>query len=105
MIRFPDTKRWYINDGWIPIVQKLIEDINKISENLDIEVVDIKEKFGTLRFYTDGCSSKEIDELIMQAEIESSITCDLCGQPGELRKGGWLRTLCDKCHNKDVKSK
>lgn len=104
MIRFPSTKTWYINDGWIPIVQKLIEDINRLSGDLDVNVVEIKEKFGTLRFYVDG-SSKEIDELIDEAELKSSITCDLCGQPGELRRGGWLRTLCDECHNKDVKRK
>jgi hypothetical protein len=23
----------------------------------------------------------------------------VCGQPGEQRKGGWIKTLCDRCHN------
>jgi hypothetical protein len=23
-------------------------------------------------------------------------TCEVCGQPGETREGGWIKTLCDE---------
>jgi len=30
------------------------------------------------------------------AENMAAITCEECGKPGELRTGGWMRTLCDE---------
>jgi hypothetical protein len=30
------------------------------------------------------------------AELESIHTCEICGQPGELREDGWIKTLCDE---------
>lgn len=56
----------------------------------------IKEKFGTLRFYMTHYTDK-IDEIIKEAEKKSRITCEYCGKPGELRDDGWLFTLCDEC--------
>ena len=58
----------------------------------------VKEKFGTLRFYFYG--SREFDSLVEMAEELSATTCEECGAYGSLREGGWLRTLCDK-HAKD----
>lgn len=59
----------------------------------------IKEKFGTLRVYMTHYLP-EMEEAISEAERLSAITCEDCGQPGELRQGGWLRTLCDECESK-----
>ena len=57
-------------------------------------VYQVKEKFGTLRFYMDG-----YDEAISAyedfAEAMSARTCEECGCPGELRTQGWYRTLCN----------
>jgi len=62
----------------------------------------VKEKFGTLRFYmTTG--SNEMYNLIDEAEKESAKTCEFCGKPGKLRSGGWLLTLCDECATKEGK--
>lgn len=58
----------------------------------------VKEKFGTLRFYM-TCETKEMSEAIRVAEEESARTCERCGMPGEQRGGGWVLTLCDRCHN------
>lgn len=55
----------------------------------------VKEKFGTLRFYMSSSNDK-IEKLIDEAERKSAITCEECGEPGVLRGGGWLKTLCDK---------
>lgn len=59
------------------------------------KAAQVKEKFGTLSFYmTTG--TDEIYDLIAEAEKKSAVTCEVCGEPGELRRGGWLKTLCDK---------
>lgn len=59
----------------------------------------IKEKYGTIRAYWTGRLSPEasarVDEAIDLAEARSVCTCDVCGQPGVLRTGGWLTTRCD----------
>lgn len=68
-----------------------------------IEATQVKEKFGTLRFYVDYGEeyADEIEKLIRQAENESAITCEDCGNPGKTRPGGWIKTLCDDCVKKD----
>jgi len=54
----------------------------------------VKEKFGTLRFYYHGGDDR-IEGMVRMAESMSSVTCEECGAPGVLRGGGWLQTLCD----------
>ena len=57
----------------------------------------VKEKFGTLRFYMSGYLDG-MDEHISEACRKSAVTCEYCGATGALRSdGGWLTTLCDKC--------
>ena len=58
-------------------------------------VQQVKEKFGTLRFYAPG--NDRIYHLISLAEWLSAETCEDCGRYGKIREGGWIRTLCDKC--------
>lgn len=60
----------------------------------------VKEKFGTLRFYWRGeglpeSAHDEIHGAIGMAELLSSVTCEECGAPGERRGPGWLSTRCD----------
>lgn len=54
----------------------------------------VKEKFGTLRFYYDG-GNEVIRGMVSMAESMSARTCEECGNPGRTRGGGWIRTLCD----------
>jgi hypothetical protein len=54
----------------------------------------VKEKFGTLRFYYHG-GDEYIHGLAAMAESMSAVTCEDCGAPGQQRQGGWIRTLCD----------
>lgn len=37
-----------------------------------------------------------IRQRIDAAEKESFHTSEVCGQPGTLRKGDWIKTLCDE---------
>jgi ribosomal protein S27E len=58
-------------------------------------VTQVKEKFGTLRFYYDG-GDDCIDGMVTMAEAMSAVTCETCGDVGELRGRGWYYTACDK---------
>lgn len=61
-------------------------------------MVQVKEKFGTLRFY---CGATEaIDKYVRLAERLSSVTCEDCGKLGKPNDSGWIRTQCDACRNR-----
>ena len=57
-------------------------------------VLQVKEKFGGLRFYMTW-ETPRLEERIFQAGAASYRICEECGNPGQLRNSGWLRTLCD----------
>lgn len=93
-------------DGWYQILDSLCANIqqhidwqNKNHEKHpvveQVVAVQVKEKFGGLRFYYDGGDEK-IQGMVRMAESWASVTCEECGQPGTMRNGGWIRTLCDK---------
>ncbi len=89
--------------GWYELLDKLMSDLETVLSWTPVEswpnVVQIKEKFGGLRFYFDEkVEIGRVNELVTLAEQRSMEICDTCGQPGELRKDrSWMRTLCDKC--------
>lgn len=89
---------WGFNtgDGWFPLIKKLSEDIIKISP--ETEAVQVKEKFGGLRFYVTNAND-EVYDLISKAEKESYKTCEKCGTRENVttNEDGWVFTLCDKC--------
>lgn len=74
--------------------QQIVENRKRIIPQ--VEAVQVKEKFGGLRFYIAGGNEK-IDDLISFAESMSECTCEQCGRPGEQNKGGWISTLCGEC--------
>ena|SRR5229473_402860 len=83
------------DDGWYDILDKLCENI--VKSGFHIKATQVKEKFGTLRFYT-NYSSDTIDNLIENAEKLSEQICEVTGKPGELMSTsgnwhGWLKTL------------
>jgi len=86
-------------DGWYRILERLCEDIMAEGPPDNFKATQVKEKFGTLRFYCYG-ATKEIYEAIDRAEEASESTCENCGSTGaELRTDrGWLKTLCDGCY-------
>ena len=57
----------------------------------------IREKYGTLRFYWEGALSPEADaqveeEAIDLAEARSACTCEICGEEGRLYGDEWRTT-------------
>jgi hypothetical protein len=91
-----DSCSFDCNEGWYPLIQRLIEDL--IELGWDKQIIQVKEKFGGLRFYI-NTGSDEVHKRIIEAEHESYTICEDCGEPGELRKDlGWYFTLCDAHH-------
>ena len=75
------------------------EHIRPIPEPVAQVTVDqVKEKFGTLRFYYTG-GDDYVRGLVSMAESMSSVTCEACGNPGTTNHKGWFTTLC-KDHRK-----
>ena len=79
------------------ITQELIDErkVKMDEEALKVPVaVQIKEKFGGLRFYVHAATDKHYN-YISFAESMSYRTCEECGAPGKTYTDGWHKTLCD----------
>jgi len=88
---------------WItPVINKSIPCECKEFKKTHASASQVKEKFGTLRFYMDGATD-EMYDAINEAERLSATTCESCGLPGKVIGGGWIRVLCDKCNKEDIK--
>lgn len=88
-----------VGPGWKSLVEKLIIDLDVLG--WDHQLLQIKEKFGGLRFYI-AQGSDDMWNRVYQAEKESYSICEDCGKPGSLRDRSWMRTLCDECDKKDT---
>lgn len=103
-----DSTRW--NDSTKP--EKLEGGVGYLDY---INIVQIKEKFGGLRFYFDiietpyGYNGEDITDrvyhtingVVTMAETLSAHTCQVCGEKGKtLNIKGWYVTLCDTHHKK-----
>jgi len=88
-------------DGWYGVIESLCETID--SYDGELRVVQVKEKFGGLRFYYDGEGLSEQDAMRLQGAVRmasnvSYQVCELCGDEGEMRDNeGWYKTRCDSC--------
>lgn len=78
--------------GWDSIVDPLIAKANE----LNIEITQVKEKFGGLRFYHNGHDNEEFDKMVRQAKVDSEHTCNVCGEAGKVLGGWWLLPFCEE---------
>jgi len=113
--------KWISCDtGW----DWILEDLHKKLVYLDFNyrVQQVKEKYGTLRFYYQPQIQKGVVQELMQdavtiAEQRSATTCEICGNSSGMsdsKRGiewdntvslksqggaeyGWLKTLCNTC--------
>lgn len=103
-----------VGRGWLPMVRDLLElmKIEGRKYGVAYHVVQIKEKFGGLRYYYDSCyddalppseevefSRERVSAAVSEAENRSVHICEACGEPGELNTTGWWTTLCPR-HNR-----
>ena len=93
--------------GWIfkllGIERKYFLVLNKIVQKKipQIKAVQVKEKFGLLRFYT-NYSNDEINNIIYFAELLTSKICYNCASFKNVKMvhGGWVIYLCQDCRKK-----
>ena len=101
-------------DGWFNILDQLMSNIQhhidwnnqnfekgykQYKQVAQVTLDQVKEKFGTLRFYYTG-GDDIIDGMVRMAESMSGVTCEECGNVGERRGGGWVHTYCTPCEEK-----
>jgi hypothetical protein len=95
-----------VGEGWQDLLERALKRIAaavaREPAGSGIQIVQIKEKFGTLRLYFDGqkLSKKalaKIREAIELAEARSACTCEECGNEGRLYdRNGWYLTRCPR---------
>lgn len=92
------AKRWNErvndeNEEWVSFAPREERPVPEPVEQ--VIAVQVKEKFGGLRFYYRG-GDDYIRGVVDMAEEMSYVTCEECGAPGKPTKGGWIRTLCEE---------
>jgi hypothetical protein len=86
--------------GWSNVIRKCHEHLLSMDE--EYKIVQIKEKFGMLRYYFTPSKHeyfKPMEEVSFLYEKESVHVCEVCGSSGSLRRksgiGAFARTVCD----------
>lgn len=82
-----------VGEGWYGLLVKLIEEL--IEAGWDKTILQVKEKFGGLRFNTYGATT-EMHNIISKYCALSHLICENCGMPGKTVGESWLCTLCDE---------
>ncbi len=124
------------SDGWYDLLNEMCAKIQAVYDknNMepDIVILQVKEKWGKLRFYyhfpgdnpgihafdilggppslrihpgkKENHIHKEIAEIVAWGEKRSGEICEKCGKPGKLRNDLiYILTLCDDCYEKAKK--
>lgn len=102
--------------GWKKLIFGLVDELDKIWEgfqgkrgNRNWAILQVKEKFGGLRFYVgypeydaeDAMARRErSSEAIRLAEEKSFKICERCGKPGTTTGQGYIATVCWKCEKR-----
>jgi len=101
------------SDGWFRLIlwlstyiQDYLDQNNRMAEKYpdkykpikQVKVLQVKEKFGTLRYYYSGGDDK-ISEVVQFAEYLSSNICETTGKTDNVGRNttGWIKT-----HHKDL---
>ncbi len=100
-------------DGWYWLIDNLCDQLQREIDNVvsnyshfkenaqkrpQIIAVQVKEKFGRLRFYVRSAADEQY-AIIDFAESLSFVICENCGslENIEQTKKGRIQSLCDKC--------
>lgn len=90
-------------EGWLSLIDTLCACIQSYLNTKEdktavpaVHVCQVKEKFGTLRFYISGGDSA-VNAMIDLAERLSVVTCEKCGSPAVIKHGGWSCVRCPAC--------
>lgn len=94
-----------IPSGWNKAFgESMIDELNDILVKFNFvdkyRIMQIKEKFGSLRWYDNGVPKEayeEYSEWLDKIEILSEKTCISCGELATHTTSGWIVPLCDSC--------
>ena len=103
------TELDFMPDGWreafgLQMCEEIAQVLKKADYLYKYRIVDIKEKYGSLRWYDAGAPDEIYDELekvIEKYERISSRTCIRCGRPATLISRGWICPYCEGCAQLD----
>jgi len=101
-----DYKTTILDDvpkGWEDLILCMAEDIKPLlkesNQLFDFFAIEVKEKFGGLRFYHNCKCPEEVDEIINDYSILSENVCVRCGKPDVLIvPTGWVLPWCRDCY-------
>lgn len=94
---FPKGAYLECGDGWFSLISAMCSEIGVYLSQTkeEFSFSQIKEKFGTLKAYTDY-SDDVIDKIIYKYESLSAHICETCGSKGTLKSNhGWSRVSCN----------
>jgi len=82
-----------VGKGW----HSLVEECYQICVDNELDITQVKEKYGTLQFYVSHGTS-EIFDKIEDICARSANICEGCGKKGKIVDiHGWYYTLCQSC--------
>jgi hypothetical protein len=90
----PTISADYIRERCEDMIKNPLRDVPELVPQVTLD--QVKEKFGTLRFYYSG-GDDYISGMVTMAEAMSGVTCEECSAPAETHRGGWVRTICTPC--------
>lgn len=83
-------------------LQKELERVNYVD---DYVILQVKEKYGSLRWYTGSIPIEStLYEIAEKYEDLSEGLCIRCGKPATWETTGWIVPVCDECRNKLLNS-
>lgn len=99
---FGKSNRMDINDGWAHIVDGLLETWKRNGDGEAIEGFHCKQKFASLRTWTDQVVSPESFDAENLACYEASFTCEYCGGEGEMTTiVTYVAIACNSCAERE----
>lgn len=99
-------------DGWFTLIDTLCKSIRCHMKNynrgkadedtLQVKVLQVKEKFGGLRFYVES-ADEYVYGLIDLAESMSYEICEYCGGTEDVQRTDqrWIRYYCKNCRDRE----
>ena len=89
---------------WKTFGEMMCEEIQREidNSNLNLIILECKEKYGELRvYYANG--NKKIDDIIEKYAIISQHVCISCGKPDVyILNFGWIEPMCKECYDKYI---
>ena len=86
---------WVKNFGE-KLCAELKEALIEEGEFENYKVLQVKEKFGVMRWY-DNSNNPRIQSIIQKYESLSEKICARCGAPATHMTTGWILPICDNC--------